>query len=43
MVIHFGIWIEKVLKVNKENEKVIAVEVHWYATDTHPLNGVYKP
>ena len=26
----------------KENDDVIAIEVHWYATSTHPFNGVYK-
>jgi hypothetical protein len=30
------------MKVNKENEEVVSVEVHWYATDTHPFDGVYK-
>ena len=27
----------------KENEYITVVEVHWYATSTHPFNGVYKP
>jgi len=39
----YPLWIAKVMKVNKENEEVILVEVHWYATDTHPFDGVYKP
>ena len=30
------------MKVNKENEEVVSVEVHWYAIDTHPFDGVYK-
>ena len=30
------------MKVNKENEEVVSVEVHWYATDTHPFDGVCK-
>ena len=33
---------EKVMKVNKQNEEVVSIEVHWYATDTHPFDGVYK-
>ena len=28
------------MKVNKENEEVISIEVHWYATGTHPFDGV---
>lgn len=39
----YPLWIAKVMKVNEENEEVISVEVHWYATDTHPFDGVYKP
>ena len=35
--------IGKVIKIEKENDDVIAIEVHWYATSTHPFNGVYKP
>lgn len=35
--------VAKVIKVIKENEDIIAVEVHWYATSTHPFIGVYKP
>ena len=31
------------MKVNKENQEVMSIEVHWYATDTHPFDGVYKP
>lgn len=38
----YPFWITKFMKVNKENEEVILVEVHWYATDTHPIDGVYK-
>ena len=30
------------MKVKKENEEVVSIEVHWYATDTHPFDGVYK-
>ena len=39
----YPFWIEKVMKVNTENEEAISIEVHWYATDTHPFDGVYKP
>jgi hypothetical protein len=39
----YPFWIGKVIKIDKENEYVIAIEVHWYATGTHPFNGVYKP
>jgi hypothetical protein len=28
----YPLWIAKVMKVNKENEEVIAIEVHWYAS-----------
>jgi hypothetical protein len=38
----YPFWIAKVIRIDKENEDVIAVEVHWYATSTHPFNGVYK-
>ena len=38
----YPFWIAKAMKVNKENEEVVSVEVHWYATDTHPFDGVYK-
>jgi hypothetical protein len=38
----YPLWIAKVIKVNKENEDVITIEVHWYATYTQ-FNGVYKP
>ena len=31
-----------ITKFNKENEEVISIEVHWYATNTHPFDGVYK-
>jgi hypothetical protein len=34
--------IAKVIKIEKENDDVIAIEVHRYATSTHPFNGVYK-
>ena len=37
----YPFWIEKVLQVN-ENEEVISIDIHWYATNTHPFNGVYK-
>ena len=30
------------MKVNKETEEVVSIEVHWYATNTHPFDGVYK-
>ena len=39
----YPLWIAKVINIEKENEDVIAIEVHWYATSTHPFNGVYKP
>ena len=39
----YPFWFAKVIKVFMENEDVIGVEVHWYATNTHPFNGVYKP
>ena len=38
----YPLWIAKVMKVKKENEEVVSIEVHWYATDTHPFDGVYK-
>jgi hypothetical protein len=39
----YPFWIAKVtMKIDKNND-VIAIEVHWYATSTHPFNGVYKP
>ena len=31
------------MKVNKENEEVISIELHWYATGKQPFDGVYKP
>ena len=40
---NYPLWIAKFMKVNKENEEVISVEVHWYAIDTHPFDCVYKP
>ena len=39
----YPLWVAKVIKVIIENEDVTGVEVHWYATNTHPFNGVYKP
>ena len=39
----YPFWVAKVIKVFTENEDVTSVEVHWYATNTHPFNGVYKP
>ncbi len=39
----YPFWVAKVIKVFTENEDLISVEVHWYATNTHPFNGVYKP
>ena len=38
----YPLWIAKVMKVNKENEELVSIEVHWYAIDTHPFDGVYK-
>ena len=38
----YPLWITKVMKVNKENEELVSVEVHWYAINTHPFDGVYK-
>ena len=38
----YPFWVAKVIKVFTENEDVTGVEVHWYATNTHPFNGVYK-
>ena len=39
----YPFWVSKVIKVITENEDVTGVEVDWYATNTHPFNGVYKP
>ena len=39
----YPFWVPKVIKVIKENENITAVEVHWYAKNTHPFNVVYKP
>ena len=39
----YPFWVSKVIKVITKNEDVTGVEVHWYATNTHPFNGVYKP
>ena len=39
----YPFWVAKVIKVFTENEDVTSVEVHWYATNTHPFNGMYKP
>ena len=36
----YTLLIAKVMKVNKDNEEVIYIEVHWYAMDTHPFDGV---
>ena len=38
----YPFWIGKIIKIEKENDDVVAIEVHWYATITHPFNGVYK-
>ena len=38
----YSFWVAKVRKVFTENEDVTGVEVHWYATNTRPSNGVYK-
>ena len=38
----YPLWIWKVINIEKENDDVIAIEVHWYATSTHTFNGVYK-
>jgi hypothetical protein len=38
----YPLWIVKVIRIDKENEDVIVVEVHWYAKSTHPFNFVYK-
>jgi hypothetical protein len=35
-------WIGKVIKIEKENDDVIEIEVYWYETSMHPFNGVYK-
>ena len=40
---YYLFWVAKVRKVITENEDVAGVEVHWYATNTHPFNGLYKP
>ena len=39
----YPFWVAKVIKVFTKNEDVAGVEVHLYATNTHPFNGVYKP
>ena len=39
----YPFYIAKFMKANKENEEVISIEVHWYATNTHPFDCVYKP
>jgi hypothetical protein len=33
----------KGIKIKKESDDVIAIEVHWYETSTQPFNDVYKP
>ena len=38
----YPLWVAKVIKVIVENEDVAGVEVHCYATNTHPFNGVYN-
>ena len=38
----YPFWVAKAIKVFTKNEDVTSVEVHWYATNTHPFNGVYK-
>ena len=38
----YPFWIAKVINIEKEKEDVVEIEVHWYATSTHPFNGVYK-
>ena len=38
----YPFWVAKVIKVITKNEDVVGVEVHWYATNTHPFSGVYK-
>ena len=38
----YPFWIAQVNKFNKENEELISIEVHWYATYTHPFDGVQK-
>lgn len=37
----YPFWIGNVLQVNTENKEVISVEIHWYATNTHPFIGGY--
>jgi hypothetical protein len=39
----YPFWIRKVIKIEKENVDVVTIEVHWYATNTHSFNSVYKP
>ena len=39
----YPFWIAKIMNANKENEEVISIEVHWYATNTHPFDGVHNP
>ena len=36
----YPFWAAKLIKVIKENEDITTIEVHWYATNTHPFNGV---
>jgi hypothetical protein len=38
----YPLQIAKVIKIEKENDDIIAIELHWYATSTHPFNGAYK-
>ena len=39
----YPFWIAKFKKVNIVNEEFISIELHWYANDTHPFDGMYKP
>jgi hypothetical protein len=36
----YPFWIGKVIKIERENDDVVAIEVHWYATSTHPLQNL---
>jgi hypothetical protein len=38
----YPFWIAKIINIDKENEDVVVIEVHWYAIGTHPFNDVYK-
>lgn len=39
----YRFWVAKFINIVTENEDVVGVEVHWYAINTHPFSGVYKP